>query len=130
ATSVGYFGLLSPGALIANLVILPLSSLAIISGFLSMLCGLLHAHGLVLLFNRAAALLILVMDGLVQRGTELPGVYFDAEFRAAWMAPAAMLAVLAVMFVGASLRWQKRAGGYLLPVAAVALVIIFGVKFP
>ncbi|MBI2514030.1 MAG: ComEC/Rec2 family competence protein [Opitutae bacterium] len=128
-SSIGYFGLFSPGALVANLVIIPLSSLAIVSGFLAILCGLAHADALVNLFNHAAALLIRVMDALVQHGTDWPGVYFNAEFRAAWVAPAALVFVLATMFVGASLRWQKAAGGYWLPVAAVALVVIFGVKF-
>ncbi len=129
-SSIGYFGLLSPGALIANLIIIPLSSLAIISGFLAIVCGLAHAGALVLVFNHAAALLILAMDWLVRRGTGLPGIYFNAEFDAPWMAPAALVFVLGTMFVGASLRWRKGAGGYWLPVAAVMLVIIFGVKFP
>lgn len=128
-SGIGYFGLFSPGALVANLVILPLSSLAIVSGFLAILCGLVHAGPLALVFNRAAALLIRVMDGLVQQGAELPGVYFNAEFRAAWIAPAALLLVLAAMFVGASLRWRQAAGGYWPPVVAVAAVVIFGVKF-
>lgn len=128
-SSIGYFGLFSPGALVANLVILPLSSLAIVSGFLAILSGLAHADALVNLFNHAAALLIRVMDALVQHGTDLPGVYFNAEFRAAWVAPAALVFVLATMFLGASFRWRKAVGGYWLPVAAVALVVIFGVKF-
>ncbi|WP_415908756.1 ComEC/Rec2 family competence protein [Oleiharenicola sp. Vm1] len=128
-SSIGYFGLFSPGALVANLVIIPLSSLAIVAGFLAMLGGLAHLGPLVLVFNHAAALLIRAMDGLVQRGTDLPGVYFPAEFRAGWMAPAALVLVLATMFAGASLRWRPRAGGYWPPVVAVALVVIFGVKF-
>lgn len=129
-SSIGYFGLLSPGALVANLVIIPISSLAIIAGFLAMVCGLAHLGALVLVFNHAAAVLIVVMDWLVQRGTPLPGMYFVAEFRAAWMAPAALVFVLGAMFVGASGRWRRPVGGFWLPVAAVALVLIFGVKFP
>lgn len=128
-TSIGYFGLFSPGALAANLVIIPLSSLAIVAGFLSMIAGLVGASPLVLVFNHAAAMLIRAMDWLVQHGTELPGMYFNAEFRAAWMAPAALIAVLATMLLGGSLRWRKHAGCYWLPVAAVLLVLIFGVKF-
>jgi competence protein ComEC len=129
-SSIGYFGLLSPGALVANLVIIPLSSLAIIAGFLAILCGLIHAAPLALVFNHAAALLILSMDWLVQRGTDLPGMFFEAEFRAPWLAPAGLVGVLTLMFAGASMRWRRACGGYWLPVAAVALLIIFGVKFP
>lgn len=129
-SSIGYFGLLSPGALLANLLIIPLSSLAIISGFLAIVCGLVHAAPLALVFNHAAALLILGMDWLVRNGTEVPGVYLHAEFHASWLAPAGLVFVLAVMFASASLRWRSSAGGYWLPVIAVAVVIIFGVKFP
>lgn len=129
-SSVGYFGLLSPGALAANLVIIPISSLAIVAGFLAMVGGLAHAGALVLVFNHAAALLIIAMDWLVQKGTPLPGVYFAAEFHAPWMAPGATVFVLGTMFVGATAHWRKAAGGFWLPVAAVALVLIFGVKFP
>lgn len=128
-SGIGYFGLFSPGALAANLIIIPLSSLAIISGFLAMLAGLAQAGPLVLVFNHAAAVLIGGMDWLVRHGTELPGVYFPAAFRAAWIAPAALAFVLATMLLGASLRWKPAAGGFWLPVAAVALVVIFGVKF-
>jgi len=128
-SSVGYFGLLSPGALLANLAIIPLSSGAIISGFIAMLGGLAELDGLVLVFNHAAAVLIRVMDWLVLHGTDLPGMYFNAEFRAPWLAPAGLLAVLATMLLGASLRWRASAGGFWLPVATVALLVIFGVKF-
>lgn len=128
-SSIGYFGLLSPGALLANLLIIPLSSGAIISGFIAMLGGLARLDGLVLVFNHAAAMLIRAMDWLVLHGTGLPGMYFNAEFRAAWLAPAGLLAVLATMLLGASLRWRSAAGGFWLPVAIVALLVIFGVKF-
>lgn len=129
-SSIGNFGLLSPGALVANLVIIPLSSLAIVAGFLAMLCGLAHVGALALLFNHAAAVLIVAMDWLVQKGTPVPGVYFTAEFRAPWMAPAALVFVLGTMFLGASGHWRRAAGGFWLPVGAVVLVLIFGVKFP
>jgi len=129
-SSIGYFGLLSPGALVANLVIIPISSLAIVAGFIAMVGGLAHLGAVALLFNHAAAVLIVVMDWLVQKGTPLPGVYFTAEFRAPWLAPAALVFVLGTMFVGASGRWRRAVGGFWLPVGAVVLVLIFGVKFP
>lgn len=127
--SVGYFGLLSPGALLANLLIIPISSGAIISGFLAILGGLMHLEGITLVFNRSAAVLIRVMDWLVANGTRLPGVYFDAEFRAPWLTSVGLVLVLTTILLGASLRWRRAAGGFWPPLIVVALLVIFGVKF-
>jgi len=126
---IGYFHLFSPGSLLANLVIVPLSSLAIISGFLSLFTGLLGAPSLSVLFNSSAAITIRVMDWLTQQGTRLPGVYFDAQFNPGWLAGASLVALLGLMFFGLSHRWSRRRGGYLPPVVFLAVVLIFGVKF-
>ena len=128
-SGIGYFHLLSPGSLVANLIIVPLSSLAIVSGFLSLVTGLLGVTSLSALFNSAAAVTIVLMDWLTQHGTRLPGVYFDAHFVRPWLAGAALVALLSVMFLGLSQGWSRRFGGYWPPVALVVLILIFGVKF-
>jgi competence protein ComEC len=126
---IGYFQVFSPGSLVANLIIIPLSSLAIVSGFLSLLAGLAHLAPLSALFNSAAALILLAMDWMAQRGTGLPGVWFTARFRDGWMAPAAVAAMAAVLLAGLAGRWSRRRGGYWPPVVALALGLIFLVKF-
>ena len=128
-SGIGYFGVLSTGSLLANLVIIPLSSLVIIAGFVSLLCGLAGVLPASLLFNHAAAVLIRVMDALVRQGTTLPGMYFPAHFRAEWLAPAALAAVVAAMLFGAHHRWAPQRGGFWLPAAVVAGGVILGVKF-
>jgi competence protein ComEC len=127
-SSIGNFGLFSPGALAANLVVIPLSSLALVAGFVALLAGLLGAGPLVVLMNHAAALVIVVMDWLVRRGTELPGMYFAAEFRGAGLAPVTLVAVLASMAAATHPRWRRHALLWLPPLV-VALILIFGVKF-
>lgn len=128
-TGIGYFGLFSPGALVANLLIIPLSSLAIVAGFLALLAGLLGYSAGSLLFNRAAATVILSMDWLVRHGTDLPGIYFRAHFAAPRLASVALVLVLGVMLLGASLRWPRRAGATWWPALVLALILFFGVKF-
>jgi competence protein ComEC len=128
-SGIGYFGLLSPGALLANLIIIPLSSLAIIAGFIALLGGLGGLWGITTLFNCSAAFIIRLMDWMVAHGTELPGVYFQAQFTQPWMAPAATLVVLGTMTVGANRGWRAREGGFWPPVLAVVLVVFFGTKF-
>jgi competence protein ComEC len=126
---IGFFGLFSPGSLPANLVVIPLSSLAIIAGFLSLLCGLPGLTPLSALFNAAAALVLLGADTLLRHGTAVPGVFFPAHFRAGWLAPAGLILMTAVMLAGASGRWAPRYGGFWPPVVALLLLVIFGVKF-
>ena len=128
-SGIGYFHLFSPGSLVANLVVIPLSSLAIFGGFLSLLTGLVGLLSLSALFNSAAGLTILVMDWLVQSGTGLPGVYFNARFTHNWMAPASLVVLTGVMLAGVSGRWSRRYGGYWPPVLLVALLLIFAVQF-
>lgn len=127
-SSIGNFGLFSPGALVANLIVIPLSSLALVAGFVALLAGLMGAGPVVVLMNHAAALVIVVMDWLVRRGTALPGVYFEAEFRAPWLGAATLVAVLASMAVAVHPRWRRHALLWLPPLV-VALTLIFGVKF-
>ena len=129
ASGIGFFGVFSPGSLLANLLILPLSSLAIVAGFLSLLTGLLGLLPLSALFNSAAALIIIAADWLLRHGTSLPGVYFPATFRADWLTPAALALMAGVMLAGASVRWRPRWGGYWPPVVVLALILMFGVKF-
>ena len=128
-SGIGYFQVLSPGSLLANLLIIPLSSLAISAGFVSLLAGLLGLLPVSGLCNAIAALTIRFMDWLLRHGIELPGVYFHAHFRADWLVPASLVLMTAVLLAGAAGRWTKRYGGYWPPVGALALLIILGVKF-
>lgn len=129
AAGIGYFSVFSPGSLFANLLILPLSSLAIVAGFLSLVTGLAGLLSLSALFNSAAALIIIAADWSLRHGTELPGVYFAAAFRAGWLAPAGMALMTAVLLAGAAGRWKKRYGGFWPPVVLLILLLLFGVKF-
>jgi competence protein ComEC len=129
ASGIGFFGLFSPGSLPANLVIIPLSSLAIIAGFLSLLSGLAGLLSLTALFNAAAAITIIATDWLLLHGVALPGMFFTAHFRADWLAPLSMILMTAVMLAGASGRWDRRYGGYWPPAALLVLLVLLGVKF-
>lgn len=128
-SGIGYFGLFSPGSIVANLVIIPVSSLAMIAGFLSLLTGLAGLESLSVTFNSAAALVLLGMDWVARHGAGLPGVYFPAHFVRGWMAPAALGLMTAVMLAGVAGRWARRAGGFWPPVALLALILIFWVRF-
>ncbi|WP_438480045.1 ComEC/Rec2 family competence protein [Oleiharenicola lentus] len=126
---IGYFKMLSPGSLVANLVIIPLSSLAMIAGFISLLTGLLGLVSLSVLFNSAATVTLIVTEWLVRHGTAVRGVYFDADFKAPWLTPASLVAMIGIMLLCLAGGWQRRYGGYWPPVVMLVLIVIFSVKF-
>jgi competence protein ComEC len=128
-SGIGYFGLFSPGSLLANLVIIPLSGVALWAGFVSMVAGLAGLLPVSALSNLIAALTIVVMDWLLRHGTGVPGMWFNAHYRADWLAPVSLVLLTAVFLAGAAGRWAPRYGGYWPPVVAVALLVILGVKF-
>lgn len=128
-SGIGYFELFSPGSLLANLVIIPLSGVAIWAGFVSLVAGLAGLLPVSVLSNLVAALTIVAMDWLLRHGTGVPGMWFDAHYRAGWLAPVSLVLLTTVFLAGAAGRWAPRYGGFWPPVVAVALLVILGVKF-
>lgn len=126
---IGYFGLLSVASLPANLLVVPLSGYVLTIGFGSMLAGLLGFAPLSILFNLAAMLLLDAIIGLLPWATGLPGAYFTAGYRAAWLAPCGLIWITGAIAAGAAGRWSPRYGGYWLPVAALLMLLLFGVTF-
>jgi competence protein ComEC len=128
-TSVQFFNLFTPGALVANLVLIPLSSLVIGAGFLSLLCGLTGIAAAGVLFNHAGALLLWFMDHLVRVAVAVPGLFFPARFRWDWLGPAGHAALLGVCLAGYAWRWRRDRGGFWPPFVLVALLLAGGVRF-
>ncbi|MDD3179797.1 MAG: ComEC/Rec2 family competence protein [Opitutaceae bacterium] len=127
--AIGYFHLFSPGAMLANIFVLPVSSLAIIAGFASLLAGMAGVQSASLLFNHAAALLIKGMDAAVRHGSGVPGVCFPARFAVPWLTPTMIALMAALMLLGLAARWSLRYGGFWPPAVTLAAVLFFVVKF-
>lgn len=128
-SGVLFFKLFTPGALPANLALIPAASLVIIAGFVSLLCGLAGLQAASALFNHAAVLLLAVVEAVVRGFVQLPAMWFAAHFTSAWIGNAAFVLLMATLLFGYARRWRKTSGGFWLPFAVVALVLIFGVKF-
>jgi len=128
-SGIGYFELFTPGALLANLIVVPLSFVTMWAGFVSLVAGLVGLLPVSALSNLVAALTIVVMDWLLRHGTAMPGMWFNAHYRAGWLAPVSLVLLTTVFLAGAAGRWAPRYGGYWPPVVAVALLVILGVKF-
>jgi competence protein ComEC len=124
-----YFGLFTPGSFIANLALIPVGSLAILAGFVSMLCGLAGLDWLCATFNHAAALIIRGAGHGIAAFVDVPGVFLSASFTAQWTGFAALGLLLASLLWGYHHRWKLRRGGIWPPFVIVALALVVGVKF-
>ncbi len=128
-TGVHFFGLLTPGALGANLVLIPAAMVVTLGGFASLVCGLLGCGAGATLCNHAAALVLWVIEWLVRQSVAVPGAYFPARFAAPWVGHAALALLLATMLAGYATGWRRARGGWWPPFAVVVLVLIGGLRW-
>lgn len=128
-TGVQFFNLLTPGALVANLVLIPAAMAATLGGFAAVLCGLVGFGPGVVLCNHASALVLLVIEWLVTLSVKLPGAFVPARFTTPWLGAASLSLLLVALLVGYATNWRRHAGGWWPPFAIVALTLALGVKF-
>jgi len=128
--TVAYFGIATPGAVIANLVLVPVSLYSIMAGFASLLCGLCGLTWLSIVFNNAGAMILSVMNAFAGTAADWPGMYFAGRFHATWVASCLVAGTLAVCLVGYARRWSRMPGGFLLPPALLIPALVFLVTRP
>jgi competence protein ComEC len=128
-TGVQYFRLLTPGALAANLVLIPAAMAVTLGGFASLLCGLVGLGAGAVLCNHAAALVLAIIEWLVHLSVKVPGAFFPARFAAPWVGPAALALLVAALLTGYAAGWRRERGGWWPPFVVVALALVFGMKF-
>jgi competence protein ComEC len=123
------FGLFTPVSLFANLLLIPLGSLVIVSGFLALLCGLVGLVAITEILNHASVLLLRIIEVLVQFFVNVPGAYHTANFPSAWLGFTAFTGLLAVIFYGYACNWELKRGGYWAPFVYTAIVLALGMRF-
>ena len=128
-TGVLFFNLLTPGSLLANLALIPAAVIVTLAGFASLMCGFVGLGFGVALCNHAAALVLLLIEGLVRLSVKLPGAFVPAHFVAPWIGPTALIVLLALLLAGYATQWKPPLARWWPPFAVVALTLVFGVKF-
>lgn len=128
-TSVQFFRLLTPGALVANLVLIPAAVVVTLGGFAALMFGLVGLTFGAVLCNHAAALVLWAIEGLVRWSVQVPGAFIPARFATASTGSVALALLMASLFVGYAGRWDRRRGGWWPPFAIVALTLLFGVSY-
>ncbi|MEM9227381.1 MAG: ComEC/Rec2 family competence protein [Verrucomicrobiota bacterium] len=125
--TVAYFEVFAPGAILLNIILVPLAMLTLVAALLASSTGLIGASLLTLLFNHAAWILVLGMWTLVSGMVSIPGLFWQAEMSQAWLAPlgtALLLLSLLATQGGRSRPWR-----FLLPLMILLPGLVFGVSF-
>lgn len=112
-----YFHLFSPVTLLANLLIVPLSSFALMANLASLLCGT-WLPWATELFNHAAWLFMTLMIQLSERTTQLPGAFFYVP-EISWGTVLVSYALIIGLFIGG----LKTRSGKILSVATTLVLI-------
>ncbi len=127
--TVLYFKMATPAALLANLVLVPLSSFALWAGFLSLLCGLMRADALAIVFNHAGALVLVVMEAAIRVFVVLPAAYAEGAFTSPTAGYVTFAGLLILLGAGYCWRWEWRAGGVLPPFLWLAAALVWWVRW-
>ncbi|GAB1488082.1 hypothetical protein MASR2M8_05250 [Opitutaceae bacterium] len=128
-SGVSFFGLLTPGSFVANLVLIPVSFLVITGGLAALLCGLVGLWPLAIIFNHAAALVLAGIDAVLRGLVAVPGAYGHSSFRTEWLGAAAYAAMLGVMAWGYAHRWARPVGAYWPPFVLLAVLLAAGTTY-
>jgi competence protein ComEC len=127
-TGVHFFGLLTPGSFVTNLLLLPAATLVTLAGFTALLAGLIGPDLPAVIANHAAALVLAGIDAVITATVDLPGFCFPAQFAAPWIGPAALTLLLASLLFGYATGWRRRLGGWWPPFGIVAVVLLLGLE--
>jgi len=126
---VAFFGLLSQGGLLANLLMVPASSLVIFAGFLSLVFGLLHLGFLSLLLNYASALVLQGMELFLTWFVGLGWTHVKAGFVYPWCGRALLGVLILLCLFAYQARWAGYRLFFALPGLLVVLVMLVGIRF-
>ena len=127
---IHYFQVFTPGAVILNMALMPLASLAIISGFISLLFGLLQFVWVSAFFNHGAWVLIWVMENLITGFLKIPGLFWKTSFRWESLGILAVLALLVALLAARSRRLVNSRIAYWIAPLILIMFIVFGTRLP
>ncbi|HVU34024.1 MAG TPA: ComEC/Rec2 family competence protein [Opitutaceae bacterium] len=128
-TSVQFFRLLTPGSLVANLVLIPSAVIVTLGGFVALVCGLAGFTAGAVLCNHASALVLLVIEQFVRQSVRVPWACVAAQFREPWVGSVALAALTAAFLHGYAAGWRPKRGGWWPPFVVVGLALALGVTY-
>jgi competence protein ComEC len=124
--SAAFFGYISPGAIILNMLLVNLAALAISTGVISLTFAMIGMESAAGFINNAAWVSIHLMDRLVVGTTKIPGIVIRCDGFATWIAYFGLIGYFALLF------WLHRARNYrsavlwILPPTVILAALLYG----
>jgi len=124
--SAAFFGYLSPGAILLNMLLVNLAALAISAGVISLALALAGLESVAGFINHAAWVSIQGMDSLVIGSTQIPGMIVKCQSFAEWIAYSGLVIYFSLLFWLHRARVQRRGITWLLPPVVIVATLLFG----
>ena len=120
--SILYFGIFPPPAIVLNLLLVPVATLVIVSGMLSLVCGLAGMAVLNVFFNHGPLTLIILTEKMLESLVDIPGFFFELHWIHESLGFITLLIYLGSILFGHALRLSKP---ILLAIPVAFLTIMF-----
>jgi len=124
--SAAFFGYLSPGAILLNMLLVNLAALAISAGVISLALALIGLESVAGFINHAAWVSIQGMDSLVTGSTKIPGMIIKCDGFAERIAYGTLIIYFALLFWLHQARTQRRDVFWVLPPIVIVAALLFG----
>ena len=124
--SAAFFGYLSPGAILLNMLLVNLAAVAITTGVVSLSLALVGLSSVAGFINHAAWISIQMMDTLVIGSTKIPGMILHCDGFAEWIAYSVLVAYFTLLFCLHRARSQRSAVIWLLPPVVIIVGLLLG----
>jgi competence protein ComEC len=124
--SAAFFGYLSPGAILLNMLLVNLAAVVITTGVVSLSLALFGLHSAAGFINHAAWISIQMMDTLVLGSTKIPVMISHSDGFAVWIAYSILTAYFTLLFCLHRTRSQRSSVMWLLPPAIIIAGLLIG----
>lgn len=126
--SILYFHNLAPGALLLSLILIPLSSIIMVTGLIAMISGLLMLKPLTLLLNTLAHFLISLMEACINTSLKMNYLFWDMEWATAYQGAILTILLLAWAIFGHFINALRLKRFYIGPLSLIVIWALFFTK--
>ena len=98
--TIHYFEIFTPGALFLNMVLVPLASLLVTCGVISLLLGITQLPIIAEFLNHSAWVVLSLMDALIRISVKIPGYFSERQFLHPFLGPLLLVVLLAIFLFG------------------------------
>lgn len=126
--SAAFFGYLSPGAILLNMLLVNLAAVAITTGVVSLSLALVGLDSAVGFINHAAWISIQIMDTLVIGSTKIPVMILHCDGFPESIAYSVLIGYFTLLFCLHRERYQRPSVMWLLPPSIIIAGLLIGLK--